>query len=88
MGKNKKLQIDEDNYINVQDSYNCTLVMTEEKEKADGTPYVSSREYHFPSVSHALRRYLELVQKDAKDVQDCIRITEECFAKIETLKFK
>ena len=87
MTKNKKLQIDEENYINVQDSYNCTLVMTEEKEKADGTAYISSREYHFPSVAWALKKYIEIIQKDAVDVQDCIRITEECFAKIEKLKF-
>ena len=87
MTKNKKLQIDEENYINVQDSYNCTLVMTEEKEKADGTPYTSSREYHFPSVAWALKKYIEIIQKDAVDVKDCIRITEECFAKIEKLKF-
>jgi hypothetical protein len=30
---------------------------------------------------------MEVAQKESVDVKDCIRVTEECFAKIEKLKF-
>jgi hypothetical protein len=30
---------------------------------------------------------MEVAQKESVDVKDCIRVTEECFSKIEKLKF-
>jgi hypothetical protein len=87
----KILKID-DNWSIETDQNNCTLIFREKriatKGKNAGEEFEFTDEFYYPSVYTALKRYLLEKQKDADDVQDCIRITEDTFEKLKTLKFE
>lgn len=80
------MKIDE-NYSIQTDDNNCTLVFSEQRtrEKKDDTTeeYTFEDRWYYPTVYHCLKRYLQLAQKEAKDVEDCIRLTEETFKKLK-----
>lgn len=88
----KVMKIDENYSINMEDSNNFTLEYKEVKKVIDKegvSKDVTSRStYHYPSVFFCLKRYLELSQRDAADVQECIKITQECYERLSKLKFE
>lgn len=84
------MKIDENYRIDI-DENNCTLVFfeTRERTKKDGEKedYEFTTEYHYPTIVTALKKYLDLKQRNANDVRDCIRVTEETYEKISKLQF-
>lgn len=89
------IKLDENYFINVEDKNNCTLTFSEQRtrEKLDANrkktgeteEYIFIDEWFYPNVSACLKKYVELKQKVAKDVSECISITEKLFAYIKTL---
>ena len=84
------MNLDKNYRINFEDANNCILEFFEmrTRTKKDG----ASEEYEFvdqwfyPSVKFCLIKYLELKQKDSKDIKDCIRITREVEERIKLIK--
>ena len=59
----------------------------EEKRINDkGKEYNFKDVFYFPTINDCLVKYLKIVQKSSKDVEDCIRITNDTFNKIRSLK--
>jgi hypothetical protein len=81
------LKIDENYSVRMEDNYNYTLDYEEVKE-LEGKTITSRNTFYYPSLVMCLKKYLNLVHREAKDVKDCIRITEECYDKLSKLKFE
>lgn len=84
------MKIDKNWRIDPDGTHNCILVFSEEKEVQDkktGEKKVTTVEtnYYRPSMSSALKGYLEKELEASQDVKDCVRIIEETFIKIERL---
>jgi hypothetical protein len=68
----------------------CTLSFAEKriknKDKENEAEFLFEENYYYGNVIQCLQAYLRKTQEDAKDVQDCIRITEESLETIKNLK--
>ena len=85
------MKIDDKFHIKVDNS-TATLILTENRQKKDKdtkemVDYLATEEFYYPTVNSCLVRYLSLKQGEAKDVKDCIRITEEVIKEIRKLKW-
>jgi hypothetical protein len=86
----KTIKIDDNYYIDREDSYNFILRYRENKVITKGgeeKEVLSENNYYYPNVSGCLKKYLDITQTNAKDVKDCIQVTQECYEKISKLKF-
>jgi len=83
------LQIDK-NYRVLREAETMILQFHEmrERKKKDNTTeiYEFTENYYHPTVQSCLVSYLHKKQEEAKDVKDCIRITEETIKTILNLK--
>ncbi len=78
------------NWKIVTDNLSSNLIFHEPRLKHKGTDkeesfIFESQTYH-PNVLSALESFLLKQQGDAKDVQDCVRITKESLEIIKNLK--
>jgi len=68
----------------------CTLTFAEKriknKDKENEVEFTFEENYYYGNVTQCLQAYLRKTQEDAKDVKDCIRITEEALEEIKRLK--
>ena len=81
----------DNNYrINTEDNNNCILeffeIRTKNKDTEKEEQFEYVEQYYYSSVQDCLEKYLQLAQKEAKDIKDCIRITEETIKRILNLK--
>lgn len=86
----KTMKIDDNYTIDREDSFNFILRYRENRVITKGgeeKEVLSENNYYYPNVSGCLKKYLDIVQNNAKDVKDCIRVTEECYDKLSKLKF-
>lgn len=85
----KKLTIDDNYYIDLSDLNNCVLTFSEsrirEKKTGETEEYTFEDSWYYPNVVACLKKYLELSQKEAKDVKECIEITEKIFEKLKSI---
>ena len=84
------MKIDDNYTIDREDSFNFILRYRENRVITKGgeeKEVLSENNYYYPNVSGCLKKYLDIVQNNAKDVKDCIRVTEECYDKLSKLKF-
>jgi len=86
------IRIDENYRIELEDANNAVLVYSEvkisDKGKNKGEKHISETPYYYPSIHTALIRYTQLQTEHAQSVDDCIRITEETYAKIRKLSIQ
>lgn len=92
IAKQKILKINENWYIDSNDGNNNTLVNhypAERKNKTTGEVenYTKKEEKYYPSIQSALQRYVQLCQEEATTVEECIKITQDAFEKIRSLRF-
>lgn len=86
----KTMKIDDNYTIDREDSFNFILRYRENRVITKGgeeKEVLSENNYYYPNVLGCLKKYLDIVQNNAKDVKDCIRVTEECYDKLSKLKF-
>ena len=81
----------DNNYrINTEDNNNCILeffeIRTKNKDTEKEEQFEYVEQYYYSNVQDCLEKYLQLAQKEAKDIKDCIRITEETIKRILNLK--
>ena len=87
----KTLKIN-DNFKIESDDNNCSLIFTEPriatKGKNEGKEYIFREEFHYPTINDCFVKYLKLAQKEAKDVAECIEISERIIKEIKSLNFE
>lgn len=85
------MQLTENYYLDIE-ADNVALTFTEirERNKKDGTKeeYVFTDQWHYPTVLSALKKYVDLEQRQAKDILECIALTESLFKKIDLIKLE
>jgi hypothetical protein len=68
----------------------CVLIFSEERTRKDGKNegkvYVFEDQFHYPTIYHCLKTFLDKSMEDAADVKDCIRLIEETYSKINKLQ--
>lgn len=89
--KTKRFELDE-NYFLESDGYHGLTLIFEEvriKTKKDGSgeeEYLYTDKWYYPRVSMVLQKYLELVTKDTKSVEELREVMLRVENKIDSIK--
>jgi hypothetical protein len=84
--------LDQNYRINTEDNNNCILEFFEQRTKNKGTEKEEQFEYvdqyHFAHVHDCLEKYLYLMQKSSKTVEEILAKTKEVENTIKKLNIK
>ena len=68
----------------------CTLVFSEIRTRKDGKSkgesYTFEEPFYYSTIQQCLKAFLDKSLEKAKDVEDCVRLINETYKKIENLK--
>jgi len=89
--KTDRFQLDEKFYLESDGFHGLTLVFeeTRTKKKKDGSgeeEYLYSDKWYYPKISAVLNKYLELVTKDTKSVEELRDVVLRVEKKIDSIK--
>lgn len=89
--KTDRFQLDEKFYLESDGFHGLTLVFeeTRTKKKKDGSgeeEYLYTDKWYYPKISMVLNKYLELVTKDTKSVEELRDIVLRVEKKIDSIK--
>ena len=89
--KTDRFQLDEKFYLESDGFHGLTLVFeeTRTKKKKDGSgeeEYLYSDKWYYPKISIVLNKYLELVTKDTKSVEELRDVVLRVEKKIDSIK--
>ena len=89
--KTDRFQLDENYFLESDGFHGLTLVFEETrmKKKKDGTgeeEYIYTDKWYYPRISMVLQKYLELVTKDTKSVEELKDIVLKVENKIDSIK--
>lgn len=89
--KTDRFQLDEKFYLESDGFHGLTLVFeeTRTKKKKDGSgeeEYLYTDKWYYPKISMVLNKYLELVTKDTKSVEELRDVVLRAEKKIDSIK--
>lgn len=89
--KTDRFQLDEKFYLESDGFHGLTLVFeeTRTKKKKDGSgeeEYLYTDKWYYPKISIVLNKYLELVTKDTKSVEELRDVVLRVEKKIDSIK--
>lgn len=89
--KTDRFQLDEKFYLESDGFHGLTLVFeeTRTKKKKDGSgedEYLYTDKWYYPKISMVLNKYLELVTKDTKSVEELRDVVLRVEKKIDSIK--
>lgn len=89
--KTDRFQLDEKFYLESDGFHGLTLVFeeTRTKKKKDGSgeeEYLYTDKWYYPKISMVINKYLELVTKDTKSVEELRDVVLRVEKKIDSIK--
>lgn len=89
--KTDRFQLDENYFLESDGYHGLTLIFEEPrmKKKKDGSgeeEYLYTDKWYYPRVSSVLQKYLELVTKDTKSVEELRDVVLRVEKKIDSIK--